>query len=161
MIDDKMKPLPIGVTGYNFPSLGVDAAWFFAALREAARKLNGQVQEDRDARNTETPNYHEAVVCLDRNQKRVRVVCNEFYPIIAFCRPRKAEQAAGLCFELCYMDCPELTAQLCDRFTVLTAVEAESGVTPELIGQLGEAELHEMNYWKPERIGDVIFNYWD
>ena len=30
----------------------------------------------------------------------------------------------------------------------------------ELLGYT-EAELKQMKYWKPENIGDILFNYWD
>ncbi len=33
--------------------------------------------------------------------------------------------------------------------------------TPELLMDLGPAELEQVNYWKPQRIGELIFNYWD
>ena len=60
-----------------------------------------------------------------------------------------------------FMNCPELADALGVEFAILTGHEACAGVADELVAQLGENELHQMRYWRPQRISDVIFNYWD
>jgi hypothetical protein len=39
--------------------------------------------------------------------------------------------------------------------------EASAGISVELIAHLGEVELCQMRCWNPQRIADMIFNYWD
>ncbi len=87
----------------------------------------------------------------------VRVLCNAHYPIAAFATPPAYEGDARLEF----VDCPELAEALRAEFSVITRQDACAGVADELIAQLSDDELHQMRYWRPQRIGDVIFNYWD
>jgi hypothetical protein len=44
---------------------------------------------------------------------------------------------------------------------VLSVTTLNSPVTDRVTTQLATAEIEQLDYWKPSRIGDVIFNYWD
>jgi len=152
-----MMPLPTGVTGFNVEEQGVDFDLFIQTCREAVSTLKGQVHETDEAYSDVTPNFHGAVVSFPDRPERIRIICNAHHPIIAFCQP----PTDPMDIELRFMDCPQLARLLCQRFTVLSAAEAEAGVSSELVARLNDAELHQMRYWKPARIGDVIFNPWD
>jgi hypothetical protein len=152
-----MQPLPKGVTGFDAPNDGVPVKRFTTACHTAARQARGQVQQVRAAYEQVTPNVHEALVTLRNASETVRVLCNAHHPIVAFTSPATREGDVRLRF----VDCPELAAVLSSEFNILTSQEAGAGVSSDVVAQLGEAELEQMRYWSPRRIGDVIFNYWD
>jgi len=152
-----MQPLPKGVTGFDAPKRGVAAKQFASACYAAARHVGGRVHQVRAACERVTSNFHEALMTLRDSPRTVRVLCNAHYPIVAFTPPAAYEGDVRLEF----MDCPELAAALRVEYAVITKQEACTGVADELVAHLGEPELHQMRYWRPLRIGDVIFNYWD
>jgi len=152
-----MQPLPKGVTGFNAPDGGVPVKRFKAACYAAARQVAGRVHQVRTAYEWVTPNFHEALMTVGYRLEMVRVLCNAHYPIIGFATPAAFEGDAHLKF----IDCPELAEALSAEFSIITRQDACASVAEELVAQLGDAELHEIGYWQPQRIGDVIFNYWD
>ena len=152
-----MQPLPKGVTGFDAPDEGVPVKRFTAVCHAAARQVGGRVQQVRAAYEQVTPNFHEALMTLRHGTETVRVLCNAQYPIVAFTTPAANEGDVRLEF----VDCPELAEALRAEFSIITRQDACAGVADELVAQLGDAELHQMRYWRPQRIGDVIFNYWD
>jgi len=104
-----------------------------------------------------TPNFHEAQVTLRDGTDTVRVLCNAHYPIVAFATPAAQEGDVRLQF----VECPLLAESLGSEFSLLSVQDAEAGVADELLLLLGEDELDQMLYWNPQRMGEVIFNYWD
>jgi len=152
-----VKPLPKGVTGFDSTDEGVPVKRFMSACYAAARQVAGRVQQVRAAYERVTPNFHEALITLRDRPDIVRLLCNAHYPIVAFATPAAHDGDMRLEFS----DCPELAAALSAEFSIITRQEACAGVADELVAELGEAELHQMRYWRPQRIGDVIFNYWD
>jgi hypothetical protein len=152
-----MQPLPKGVTGFDAPEEGVSVKRFTAACHVAVRRIGGQVHQVRPAYEQVILNFHEALVTLRGRPETVRILCNAHYPIVAFTTPAAREGDARLEFT----DCPELADLLRADFAILTSQEACASVADELVGQLSEDELRQMRYWRPQRIGDVIFNYWD
>lgn len=87
----------------------------------------------------------------------VRVSCNAHYPIVAFATPDAQERNVWIQF----VDCRGLARVLSDTFAVLSVRDACTGVSPAAVANLGEDELKQVRYWNPQRIGDVVFNYWD
>ena len=43
---------------------------------------------------------------------------------------------------------------------VLTLAELEQN-WHDIVGELSKAELEQIKYWKPNIMGDIIFNFWD
>ena len=43
---------------------------------------------------------------------------------------------------------------------VLTQPELEQSWY-DIVGELSKAELEQIKYWKPNTVGDIIFNFWD
>lgn len=152
-----MKPLPKGITGFDAPDEGVPVARFTAACHAAARQLAGRVHQVKAAYEQMTPNFHEAFMSLGNPPEMIRVLCNAHNPMVTFAMPPAHEGDARLEF----IDCPELADLLRAEFSIITKQDASAGVAEALIEQLGDDELDQMRYWKPQRIGDVIFNYWD
>lgn len=152
-----MKPLPKGITGFEAPDEGVSVERFKAACHAAARRVAGRVNEVRPAYDQVVRNFHEAFITLRDRPGVVRVLCNAHYPVVAFATVSTHEGDARPEF----MDCPELADVLRGEFTIITRRDACAGIADALIAQLGNDELDQMRYWRPQRIGDVIFNYWD
>ena len=152
-----MQPLPKGVTGFDAPDEHVPVKRFTTACHAAVRQASGRVHQVRAACEQVTPNFHEALVTLCDGTETVRVLCNAHHSIVAFASPARHEADVRLQF----LDCPQLAGVLSGEFSILSAQEACAGVSAELVAQLGEAELSQMRYSNPQRIGDVIFNYWD
>jgi hypothetical protein len=152
-----VQPLPKGVTGFDAPDDGVPIKRFRAACHAAARQVAGRVQQVRPADEQVTPSFHEALMTLRDKLETVRVLCNAHYPIVAFTTAATHEGDLRLEF----MDCPELAEALRTEFSIITRQEACADITDEVVALLGDAELQQMRYWRPQRIGDVIFNYWD
>ena len=152
-----MQPLPKGVTGFDAPEGGVPVTRFTTACHTAARQARGRVNQVRAAYEQVTPNFHEALVSLRDGDETVRVLCNAHYPIVAFTSPAAHEGDVRLQF----VDCPQLAGALSGEFSIVSAQDACAGISSAAVAQLGEAELDQMRYWNPQRIGDMIFNYWD
>lgn len=152
-----MKPLAKGVTGFDAPKEGVPVKRFTEACHAAARQVGGRVHQVRAAYEQVTSNFHEALMTLRHGTETVRVLCNAHHPIVAFTRPA----ANGAAVRLEFLDCPELADVMREEFALMSRAEACAGVSDELVAQLGDAELQQMRYWKPQRVGDVVFNYWD
>lgn len=152
-----MQPLPRGVTGFDAFDDGVPVKRFTAACHAAARQVAGRVHQVRTAYDRVTPNFHEALITLGNRPEMVRVLCNVHYPIAGFATPAAYEGDVYLEF----IDCPELAEALSAEFSIITRQDACASVAEELVAQLGDAELNQIRYWRPQRIGDVIFNYWD
>ena len=152
-----MQPLPRGVTGFNFPEHGVPVKRFTSACHTAARQARARVHHVRGAYEQVMRSFHEAKLTLRDGTETVRVLCNAHYPIVAFASPAAQEWDVRVQF----VECPLLAEHLSGEFTILSVQDACAGVSPAAIAQLGEAELDQMRYWNPQRIGDVIFNYWD
>jgi hypothetical protein len=152
-----MQPLPKGITGFDAPNYGVSVKQFTSACHAAARQAKGLVEQVQQAYGQVTPNFHEAVVTILDGSKKVRVLCNAYYPIVAFASPSTFEGDSKLQF----IDCQELAVSLGSEFRIFGASEATAAISPDAITNLGATELQQMRYWRPERIGEVIFNHWD
>lgn len=62
-----------------------------------------------------------------------------------------------------FVDC-ELLAQefrATGGYEVLSREELERSIHPNDLQQLLTAEIEQAKYWRPRRIGDVVFNFWD
>lgn len=130
---------------------------FASACHHAARRIGGRVEAVQSAREPVTRNFHEAVLVLRNRPEKVRVVCNAHYPLIAFASPRAGDREVLLRF----IDCPELAEALGAAYSILGSSDAGAAVSEPWVTALGEAERAQLRYWKPQRIGDVIFNHWD
>jgi hypothetical protein len=150
--------LPRGITGFFGASIpappGTDFRAFKALCHEAARRLGGTVlivELDRTARN-----FHYAA--LSFRDRTVAILCNAHFPVVGFARPRQGDSIA-----LSFIDVPEL-AEVVEElggYGLLSAAELNARPDDESLSGLAATEIEQVRYWDPERIGDIIFNYWD
>jgi hypothetical protein len=88
----------------------------------------------------------------------VMATLNRYYPILAF-----AEASAERQVVLEYVDCPKLAEafKALGPYTVATREELRQPLTRERCKDLTPTEQACVRYFRPARVGDVIFNYWD
>ncbi len=87
----------------------------------------------------------------------IAAALNGVFPLLAFVIPPEERQ-----FKLEFADCPELGATFEQLgYKVLPAVELARPLTREMWQGLGPHEQKDVLYFRPRRVGDVIYNYWD
>lgn len=95
--------------------------------------------------------------------KHLHILLNVHYPFIAFAIVVENGK-------LTFVDEPELFRQFSPFYYVLNTKELneplilKQGSKNSILqndNELNSAELKQIAYWKPERIGEIIFNYWD
>lgn len=132
---------------------------FRQACHIALRELGGRVLRSVNAYEGGVHNFHVGLVELDRD-RRLSVLCNVQASFVGFA-PYSDRYPLGGPPE--FLDCPELAAALTryHPYTILSAELLNTRPSAEHLVHLGKAELQEFRYWKPDRLGDVIFNRWD
>lgn len=150
--------LPYGVTGfYNSaeekPPV-IDLKKYKELSHGLARKLGGQLVEFEES--IYAANFHKAVFQLP--QMTLCLVMNSHYPIVAFATAVDA-------MKIEFIDYPAGNEALPEEFTVFSVSELEFPV-PEDIRKiadwgLNKGEIEQVKYWKPETVGQILFNFWD
>ena len=153
-------PLPRGVTGFwrasDRPIPLCDLAVFRAACHAAARSLRGRMTGFQSPSSPLLRNF--AVGLLELPGREVAVLLNAHHPIVGFAEP-DGEAIVNPRF----LDEPRLAGVIRSfgPYDVYTSTELERAIEAGDLERLAPAELKQWKYWKPERVGDLIFNYWD
>ena len=90
--------------------------------------------------------------------ERLGVICNSIYPVVALVK----EIDVGVC-ELRYIE-DENVENLIESntsFHIVSTADLDQELTSGALKELNESELRKINYWKPQTIGEVVFNWWD
>lgn len=145
--------LPKGVTGFwasgGQAPRAVDAKRFKSCCYEAARETSGKVAEFQAAYSGFVRNFH--VAKLDWHDHQREVWCNAHHPLIAFVTSHDSR----------FIDDLRLGAFFADGFRLLSEHDLNQYPTPATLCDLDENELSQIRYWRPLRIGEIIFNSWD
>jgi hypothetical protein len=149
-----------GITGFrdvgDEPLPASDLGAFRTHCFTAARLLSGRVSRIEFPSSHTSNNFASSV--LELRDGLVAVVLNAHFPVIGFAEPLRE---GGM--RLRFVDVPEL-AEVFRGFGVYSVVEAsdfERSVHDEDSSRLTPAELKQIRYWKPSRVGDLVFNFWD
>lgn len=150
--------LPYGISGfYNSDEPKppeVDVSKYKELCDELARKLGGEVLEFTDA--LYPANFNKAYFRFP--EKHVCLVMNKHYPMLAFATTVEA-------LKIQFINFPEGASEIPDEFTVLSPDALEAGVPEDLAElpnqQLNKGEVEQVTYWKPQTVGQIIFNFWD
>lgn len=150
--------LPYGVTGfYNSDEQKppeMELSEYKELCNGIARKLNGELLEFSDT--LYPANFYKADFKLPA--LNICLVMNKHYPIVAF-----ATAVEDL--KIQFIDYAEGAAEVPEEFTVLPVPVLETPVPKNLEklpeNDLNKGEIDQIQYWKPETIGDIIFNFWD
>ena len=155
--------LPNGVTGFyssidNKPN-EIDEKQFKNICFNLVRKNQGRIL-DIDESNLAT-NFLK--VKMNICNREMYVLLNAYYPFLAF--------ASTVEFpHLNFIDDPVLSKDFMPFYTVLSKEElnepldirkSKGKVSLENKNKLSSSELEQILFWKPKKVGEVIFNFWD
>lgn len=98
-------------------------------------------------------NFFEVIVIID--DKEFVILLHEFYPFLAF-----ADKNVEGKLIFSFIDMPILESEFEAYYQVLSKAYLEKPFIPRE-HNLTEEELKDAKYWRPENIGEVIFNVWD
>jgi hypothetical protein len=151
--------LPQGVTGIEGRKEGSPSCSDYQAFRghcyAVAREAGWSVREVLVPRQTIACNYTLAVFAS--REGVIAAVLNGVFPLLAFASPPTDGQVA-----LDFADCPALESVFKQfGYTVLPAAELARPLTREMWQGLTPHEQKHLRYFRPRRVGDVIYNYWD
>lgn len=154
--------LPNGITGFynreNNNPPKVDGKQFKQVCAANVNRCGGKVLEFKEPQYP--MNFYDTEVKVFN--KQFHILLNEHYPYLAF--------ASVVEFgKIHFIDVPELK-QFSLLYHVLSVKELYEPLvfkpgskkgTLQNDHDLNDAELEQVAYWEPKRIGEVIFNYWD
>lgn len=88
--------------------------------------------------------------------KHLYVLLNEHYPFVAFASFVDIENIK-------FIDNPQLVENFSDYYTVLGKEQLNVPFNKSVIekSEFNGAELKQFAFWKPNTVGEIIFNYWD
>ena len=153
-----MNPLPRGVTGFydhaEAPPPTVDIKAFRAFCYRLARAIGAQVTEPEPDEARAVHNY-DAMPFNFRGEPYL-IVCNRHKPLLGI-----ATYFDG--YDLIrFGDLPIQLDQVdFGPFHLISGVTLNEEPTAELYSELSPAELEQIDYWEPEKVGHIIFNQWD
>lgn len=148
-IDGVMKP---GVTGFSEEELSKQEIKDFEAyLYHAIRCENGKLIKTELLINNR--NFYTYQIGI--RTKVFHILLHSNFPFVAFA---SVVDYSGIVF----IDAPEqVKTILTENYIVLESKLLNQTFTSEDTRTLGRHEQEMIKYWKPETIGEVIFNYWD
>ncbi|KMY55328.1 MULTISPECIES: hypothetical protein [Bacillaceae] len=152
--------LSYGITGFyesgENPPPRNNGKLFKKMCFEAARTIQAEVIAFHKPKvNT---NFFEAV--LDNGKKRIHILMNAHYPIIAF--------AASVEFEhIIFYDEPALEGifkgfYICEakELSQLLKLKANPALAVMQENDLNQAEMGQIAHWRPCTVGELVFNHW-
>jgi len=149
--------LPEGITGFNEETCdieppSVDPKLFARACHEVARAESGRVERLEPARYPR--NYHRAIIQL--RDKAVAVLCNAHLPWIAFAEVNDD-------FPLRFIEAAPLESRFKEAIPCEVVSISSLNASPDAgtLAGLRAFERKQIQYWRPQRLGDIIFNFWD
>jgi len=149
-----MSVLQRGITGSNNSVVIPITLYKKAAYSAVARDNNARVGAVTSA-DSVTPSFHQ--IQLRFGLRGVALLCSRYAPIAALVDRIDAMEIGE------FLDAPgDLRAALVESgVECADAAELSRRVTKADLQLLSDAERHEAKYWKPKRVGEIIFNWWD
>jgi hypothetical protein len=100
-----------------------------------------------------------AVAVVELPGRPIAVLLNSHFPVVGFANPPRKGDTGPLRF----VDCDGIAVILraSGEYEVLSHSELERAVSRMDLEHLSAAEIKQAEYWRPARVGDVIFNFWD
>ena len=153
-----MSPLPEGVTGFGLAAQrhSTSVRSFSTACYQAIRCIGGTVVLVREANEGASCSFHEATLALPLGMQ-IRVLCNAHFPLLAFAEATHARSD----WDFRFVDHPTLAEAFGNPWTVLRADELQQFPDEEVLRLLGSEEVNQLEYWRPQSVGHVVFNHWD
>lgn len=152
--------LPRGITGFRYfndpPLPQSDLTLFRTHCFTSARSCGGTLCRC-DANEVRVGGNFEMQV-FDLSCGQVAALLNAHYPILAFANASHRNDAP---FE--FVDHPDLAMQFStfNAYQILSAASLNEPVEEDSCRQLTVPEHDQIKYWRPDRVGDLLFNKWD
>lgn len=151
-----------GISGFrhakdaSLPTCDVSA--FRTDCFAAARCAGGRVRQSDRGRDAVATNFTFEI--LDLSAGPVAVLLNLHFPVIALA---VAPPGTGHGGPIKFVDHDVLAGLLsaAGNYDVLSRAELERALTQRDVQLLSPVEIEQVRYWKPARVGDVVFNFWD
>lgn len=151
------KLLRPGITGFA-PSHGaplghVDLKTWKSDIYTVARTAGLRVLDVQPA--SVTPNFHSAA--LMSKDRALFVLCNASLPVVAVVAERPAPG------RLLFVNDERIASSFKRQGTYLVAdaTDLARRLTGADVAALGPVEQDQIAYWKPETVGEVVFNWFD
>lgn len=148
--------LPNGVTGFSDSEANkppkVDGKQFKQLCFDLAARNGGKVIEFYTPQ-YQANFYHAQVEVLGNV---FYILLNEHYPYLTFASLIEPGNIK-------FIDKPSLNEQFSPFYRVIGTVELNVPFHQTMVKktELNTAELEQLAYWKPETVGQIIFNFWD
>lgn len=153
MDDDALALLTPGISGFG---ACLDPRWnasTFRAACHAAVRLAGRAALGECAAPHAGCNHYRAAI--DHDGRALWLLLNAIVPLLGFAR-------RGDDGRYRFVDAPALAAGFFGPHRLVGAVQLEARADPqELARRFSGHEREQARYWRPERVGDVVFNHWD
>jgi hypothetical protein len=169
------QPLPgyirAGVTGFYYyrstpPPVTADLKEFRALCYTAARVTDATILGFDPSPFKTIRNFVFALLQFSKTSgaPSVFLLLNQYAPLLAFAcaHDQTLHLPDGPPFT--FMDIPELIATFEHSYYVLKKEELELPwiwSKPELASSLSPVEIEQIKFWKPQTVGEVLFNVWD
>ncbi|GAB3186899.1 hypothetical protein FHX75_111280 [Micromonospora palomenae] len=147
--------LPPGATGFNPPPSGqADPRVFAGICQHAARAIDATVAGVAPA--GVTPSFH--TVDITDPPLHIAVLRHTTLPFIAFACPHANGDVT-----VTFVDHPDLAAAITNLTDaqVLTVDQLQTSLAQVDLNSLDPGEHHQIGYWKPTTLGELLFNFWD
>ncbi|MFI6009132.1 hypothetical protein ACIBAG_09905 [Streptomyces sp. NPDC051243] len=147
-----------GATGFRGPGDDplphVDVVLFKTACHAAARSIRATVGEVTPA--GVTPNFHTALITGPG--VRSAVLCHAVLPVVAFAAspPPAGAPVADFTSPPAWAAAFEPSG-----LRLLDVAELSMPLARADTSELAEAELEQALYWRPDTVGELMFNWWD
>jgi hypothetical protein len=152
------KLLQPGITGFA-PSHGaafpnaVELKTWKGDIYDAARTMGLRVVDVQAA--SVTPNFHSAA--LVAKDRALFVLCNASFPVVAIVaeRPKPGR--------LLFLNNEQIASAFKRKGTYLVAdaTELARRLTSADVNALDPVEQKQIAYWRPQTVGEVVFNWFD
>ncbi len=151
---DGRTMLPRGITGFcsikdPAPLQAPDEKCFRRMCYEFARENHGRILEIDTG--IMARNFYFAKIQLGDSQ--LYLLQNICHPYIAFAESLEGERVV-------FADLPVRFGAFAGSVTLLTTSQLAQDWRP-LSQDLGPAEVQQIHTWKPENVGEIVFNFWD
>ncbi|MET8835425.1 hypothetical protein ABZV78_16110 [Micromonospora sp. NPDC004540] len=146
--------LPPSATGFGAGLPGADLPAFLAVCHHAARRVGGTVTRATPA--GVTPSFH--TVLIDHPGGPITALGHATVPMVAFAQPLPAGDT-----KLAFLDHPDLAVAVGEvsDLRVLTVEALRTPLSAVDLAALRAEEHRQIRYWRPETVGELLFNFWD
>lgn len=153
-MEGQLLRLPPGATGFGADRSGVDLPALLAICHHAVRRVGGTITRVTPA--GVTPSFH--TVLVDHPDGRVAALGHATVPMVAFAQPFPAGDTRPV-----FLDHPALAAAVsrASDLRVLTVDELRTPLSAVDLAALPADEHRQIRCWRPETVGELLFNFWD